>query len=73
MRLLDTSTLKLSTFHEPNLPGYAILSHRWFSDEDEVTFQESLNDRDQRVRGKKGYDKIATFCRLAKADGFQYA
>ncbi|KIW58748.1 hypothetical protein PV05_03246 [Exophiala xenobiotica] len=62
MRLLDTSTLKLST---------------WFSDEDEVTFQElqSLNDalqcpcrkndRDQRVRGKKGYDKIAAFCRLA--------
>ncbi|KIW20330.1 hypothetical protein PV08_00905 [Exophiala spinifera] len=85
MKLLETSTLKLYTFHEPNLPEYAILSHRWFSDEQEVTFQElqSLTDtlqcqcgkegRDQRVRRKKGFDKIASFCRLAEEDGFQYA
>src|ERR1700748_1462990 len=85
MRLLDTSTLQLHTFHEPNLPSYAILSHTWISEDEEVTFQElqslndslqcrcGKNDRDQRIRGKKGYDKIASFCRLANDDGLKYA
>ena len=86
MRLLDTTTLRLRTFHEPRLPEYAILSHTWISDEDEVSLQElrSLNDnalscqcgkdsRDERTREKEGYAKIVSFCRLAKQDGFDFA
>ena len=85
MRLLHTSTLRLCSFYEPKLPKYAILSHTWLGDDDEVTYQElqsltanlqcqcNKNARDQCIRDKKGYAKILSFCRLAKSDGFQYA
>ena len=40
MRLLDTSTLALVTKRDNDLPPYAILSHTWGNDEDEVTFED---------------------------------
>ncbi|KAH9204506.1 heterokaryon incompatibility protein-domain-containing protein, partial [Leptodontidium sp. 2 PMI_412] len=52
-----------------NIPKYAILSHTWGPDTEEVTFQDLMN----RTGGNKsGYEKI-DFCRgQAERDGLQY-
>jgi hypothetical protein len=36
MRLFNTSTLQLKEFYDAQIPAYAILSHRW--ETEEVTF-----------------------------------
>jgi hypothetical protein len=38
MRLLNTDTPEFAEFYEPDVPSYAILSHRW--EKDEVTLLE---------------------------------
>lgn len=69
MRLLNTLTLELEEFDEPQIPEYAILSHRWGSVDQEV----SCNDY-QAGRKKKtsGHDKIVRFCVFAREQGFAY-
>jgi hypothetical protein len=42
MRLLHIDTLEFTDFFEPDIPDYAILSHRW--GKEEVTLQE-VRDR----------------------------
>ena len=49
MWLLNTSTLRLEHFPgESKKPKYAILSHRWGKDEDEVSFQDVNNGNHQQ-------------------------
>jgi hypothetical protein len=68
MRLLDTTTLTLHEFFERDIPPYAILSHRWESEE------VLLHDIGAgTARNKKGYSKIRGCCRQASSDGFRYA
>ena len=67
MRLLDTTTIKLSEFFDADIPKYAILSHTW--GKNEVTFQDL--DR-ARAEGPASYDKIARCCALASSRGFQW-
>ncbi|KAK8002839.1 hypothetical protein PG989_002558 [Apiospora arundinis] len=64
-------TLKLKTFIATT-PEYAILSHTWGTDEEEVTFQELQTPSPETVL-KKGYKKIKTFCELARDDGYEWA
>lgn len=68
MRLLNTSTLELEEFFGDDVPDYAILSHRWESEE--VTFQDVKAGRGVNMAG---YSKIVGCCKQAKADGWQYA
>ncbi|KAL1613223.1 hypothetical protein SLS60_001455 [Paraconiothyrium brasiliense] len=52
-----------------NIPRYAILSHTWGTDADEVTFQEMLIDPDDRppsTTSKAGYQKILKTCEIAQ-------
>ena len=72
MRLLHRSSrgdLSLTDDIHDNIPAYAILSHTWGTDDEEVTF------RDMECgsgRGKKGYEKVK-FCEgQAAHDGYQY-
>jgi hypothetical protein len=52
-----------------NIPRYAILSHTWGPDTEEVTFKDLV---DRTAVGKSGYKKI-TFCAgQALRDGLQY-
>jgi hypothetical protein len=69
MRLLDTTTLEFREF--PDLPDepYAILSHRWGSEE--VTFKEYRKSR-ATIQHRAGYKKIVEFCHIAKQRGFSY-
>ena len=74
MRFLDTS--KLQFVHVPDSEThydknqYAILSHRWGVDEDEVTFEDIQLSMD--ISRKKGFSKLIGFCKLALSEGCRY-
>ncbi|KAI0385153.1 HET-domain-containing protein [Hypomontagnella monticulosa] len=67
MRLLNAKTLKLHEFFN-DIPRYAILSHTW--EDGEVTFQDLKAGRGP---SKRGWKKIASTCRQARRDGFEWA
>lgn len=67
MRLLNVKTLQLEEFLG-EIPDYAILSHCWA--EDEVSLQH-LNSGNYRHR--KGFEKIASCCRVSEREGYDYA
>ena len=74
MRLLNTSNLQFvhvpdsEIHHDKN--QYAILSHRWGADEDEVSFEDIQLSMD--ISRKKGLSKLKGFCKLALSEGCHY-
>lgn len=62
MRLLNTSTLRLSEFIG-DVPRYAILSHTWA--EDEVLFR----DLEKYPSATAGWAKVQAACKLARSKG----
>lgn len=63
---------------ESKTPHYAILSHTWLPDGNEVSFQDmtSLTSRmslKPRRRKKQGWSKVTNTCRLALSYGCEYA
>ncbi|XP_014558637.1 hypothetical protein COCVIDRAFT_24840 [Bipolaris victoriae FI3] len=72
MRLLKrdgNGAIIIESFSNGLAPPYAILSHTWGQDSDEVTFADIVNGNGER---KAGYEKIR-FCDLqAQHDGLQY-
>jgi hypothetical protein len=75
MRLLNTTTLQLDQVPDTELDldgnQYAILSHRWGADEDEVSY-EDMNSPTIDASKKKGFSKIRGFCELASSQGCRY-
>src|SRR5579859_4487054 len=67
MRLLNVKTYRLSQFFEPQIPAYAILSHRW--EQDEVTFADVQRGHRRR---KKAFEKIYFACDQASKDGLDF-
>ena len=67
MRLLDTTTIKLSEFHDADIPPYAILSQTW--GKNEVSFQDLYRVKSKRPQG---YYKIARCCALAASQGYKW-
>jgi hypothetical protein len=81
MRFIDASTMKLVNKRNDELPPYAILSHTWGSDEDEVSFEDMQSFGVSSVRGallthvvsrKVGFAKIRQSARLALSQGLRY-
>jgi hypothetical protein len=70
MWLLDTKTITLSQQSDDE-QQYAILSHRWGKDTEEVSFSDIHNP--EIARRKKGYGKIKQCCEQALRDGYEYA
>jgi hypothetical protein len=72
MRLLSANangSFTLTTFAGNQIPSYAILSHTWEEDDQEVTFQDITT---ASASNKMGYRKIQ-FCRgKAETDGLRY-
>ena len=69
MRLINVRTGELQSFTK-DIPPYAILSHMWGADNDEVTIQEMLvspEDRPPRTTSKLGHEKILKSCEIAKS------
>jgi hypothetical protein len=72
MRLLNVNTngsFGLTWFMPYRRPPYAILSHRWEADDQEVTFHDL---RDGLASGKIGYRKIQFCADQAKTHGLLY-
>ena len=68
MRLLDTRSLDFREFFDSDIPRYAILSHRWGSDE--ASFQDFERGVQQ---SRKGFSKIKKFCDLALQSAIEWA
>jgi hypothetical protein len=72
MRLLSANadgSFSLTSFFGKPSPSYAILSHTWDADDQEVTFHDLTNALGS---GKSGYKKIQFCSEQAKKDGLQY-
>jgi ankyrin repeat protein len=69
LQLLDNGELSLVKFSDGNVPRYAILSHTWGPDDDEVTFQDVTNRTD---KSKAGYRKILFCGKQARRDSLAY-
>jgi hypothetical protein len=72
MRLLqfsESGQLSIHSFDDGTIPAYAILSHTWGADRDEVTFAD-LDTVDGR--NKPGYEKIRFCGEQARHDGLQH-
>jgi hypothetical protein len=72
MRLLqyrESGELSFHSFDDGSIPPYAILSHTWGADGDEVTFAD-VESGDGRT--KPGYKKIVFCGERARDDGLQY-
>jgi hypothetical protein len=69
LRINSDGNFSLTRFLPGEIPPYAILSHTWETDNQELTFQDMVNGAG---RNKAGYRKIQ-FCRdQAKKDDLQY-
>ncbi len=77
MRLINTTTLTLTEFHNPaSTPPYAILSHTWSENAaDEVTFQQFTTIPHATLAQTQplGFAKIQQTCRLALDQGLNWA
>ena len=72
MRLLKINhdgNFSLTRFRPHDIPPYAILSHTWETDDQELTFQEMV---DETGRSKAGYRKIQFCGDRVKKDGLLY-
>ncbi|KAK5201633.1 hypothetical protein LTR41_012130, partial [Exophiala xenobiotica] len=72
MRLIEFGSggdLRLSQDFIDHVPVYAILSHTWGADEDEVTIDDICSGR---AKSKDGYEKIQFCGEQARKDGLQY-
>jgi Heterokaryon incompatibility protein (HET) len=72
MRLLERNNdgeFSLTKDFGDDIPRYAILSHTWGADTEEVTFRDLM---DGTGKGKVGYNKILFCGEQAKSDGLQY-
>lgn len=52
------------------IPPYAILSHTWGKDDEEVTFQDIVECKDEK---KPGYGKLQGCVGKAADEGYQYS
>ncbi|KAF2831796.1 HET-domain-containing protein, partial [Ophiobolus disseminans] len=75
MRLIHSdgySGFSLSLFHGRQIPPYAILSHTWGADDDEVSFEDLSQYSGLHWAEKPGYKKLQFCARRAAAHGLQY-
>jgi hypothetical protein len=65
----EDDTISIKSFDDEPAPPYAILSHTWGPDNEEVTFADIVNDDGW---GKAGYEKIRFCGAQARRDGLRY-
>lgn len=70
MRLMNAHTYELEEFLTVPRPPYAILSHTWGKDRDEVTFSDLAERRVKRTGA--WVPKVEGCCRRAVEDGYGY-
>ena len=70
VRLLKSSSRQLELLHH-RPPRYAIVSHRWGDESEEVLFDD-IGDQTRTESKGKGYEKIRGSCVQAMQDGLDY-
>ncbi|KAK3358751.1 heterokaryon incompatibility protein-domain-containing protein [Lasiosphaeria hispida] len=70
MRLLHVQTFKLGEFYEDQTPPYAILSHTWGDNAEELTLQDILSG--EPFKDGIGAKKLRGSCAQAEAEGLDY-
>ena len=77
MRLLNVRDCTLHTFYGDSIPPYAILSHTWLRDDEEVTFaaitEPASRLHEDKWRRLPGAKKILYTCKQASDDGLRWA
>jgi len=69
LELLPNGNFRLTDRFLEDLPSYAILSHTWGKESEEVTFEDMVAGSG---RGKAGYKKIEFCGKQAARDGLRY-
>ncbi|KAF7525069.1 hypothetical protein G7054_g11197 [Neopestalotiopsis clavispora] len=69
MRLINVETKALEEFLDDSAPAYAILSHTWGADHDEVLFTDVDSHDITKIRRSR---KFSGCCAQAAADGYAY-
>ncbi|OJJ78054.1 hypothetical protein ASPBRDRAFT_37273 [Aspergillus brasiliensis CBS 101740] len=75
MRLINVRTYRLEEFYNEQVPPYAILSHTWGSDQDEVSFRdmtERTTRSAERANATHWPIKLEGCCKQAAKDGLGY-
>ena len=70
LKLQDDGELSLVEFASNTIPRYAILSHTWGTDDEEVTFKDLVEGTGKT---KAGYRKIRFCTKQAASDGLQFS
>lgn len=70
LQLQDDDEFQLVEFGGDFIPPYAILSHTWGADHDEVSFEDILT---RRYKSKAGYNKLFFCGKQAAKDGLHYS
>ncbi|RYP57749.1 hypothetical protein DL770_010592 [Monosporascus sp. CRB-9-2] len=70
MRLLNVETFDLDTFDVGHAPEYAILSHTWGEDSEEVSYNDISAGRLATAETRP--NKVSGCCKQAKEDGYEY-
>ena len=70
MRLINVKTTLVEEFFGDQIPLYAILSHTWGQNYDEVHFREMETMSELQ---KSGYRKIEFLCKQTAKDGLSWA
>jgi hypothetical protein len=71
MHLINVETLKLEEFFGDGIPPYAILSHTWGKDEEEISFHDIHRGGIEKAGNRP--IKFEECCKQAKKDGLGYA
>lgn len=69
MRLLRTSDMTFVEVSSGKPQRYAILSHRWASTDEEISYQDLLA---QRKKDTSGWHKVVDFCAVAREHKYNY-
>jgi hypothetical protein len=70
MRLINVETFKLEAFVGRTIPKYAILSHTWGTDQEEISFRDVENGRIGNAESRP--IKLDGCCKQAMHDGLKY-
>ncbi|CAH0025049.1 unnamed protein product [Clonostachys rhizophaga] len=73
MRLINIETQKLEEFFGDAIPPYAILSHTWGADDEEISFRDIQTGGGNIEKAGYGRIKFEGCCNQAKKDELKYA
>ncbi|KAE8376536.1 HET-domain-containing protein [Aspergillus bertholletiae] len=72
MRFINVQAYRLEEFFNEQVPPYAILSHTWGNDQDEVSFRDITKGNTKGASANHWPIKLERYCKQAAKDGLNY-